>query len=215
MKIRNISKDLHTIENGILGALNTPEIQLKMALLGYTRERIMEGLNLLEEVKQITSSHIEDYSDQYNATALLREKWSEAYSIYMITLKVVRVAFKGQPSMLSRFRANGKRQKSLSGWLNDARIFYSNLLDTPAAMERMNYFGYTAERLLNEQKGVHEVENLHILRLTEKGEAQQSTIQRDKLFDALCDWYSDFRAIARIALYDTPQLLEALGIVKK
>jgi hypothetical protein len=61
---------------------------------------------------------------------------------------------------------------------------------------------------------VNEVENLHSKQLSEKGEAQQSTIERDKAFDELCKWYSSFRAIARIALYEKPQLLEALGIVK-
>jgi hypothetical protein len=62
---------------------------------------------------------------------------------------------------------------------------------------------------------VEEVENLHIKQLSEKSAAQQATQKRDEAFDELCDWYSDFRGIARIALYDDPQLLEALGIVKK
>jgi hypothetical protein len=32
------------------------------------------------------------------------------------------------------------------------------------------------------------------------GGAQQSTQDRDRAFDELCDWFSDFRAIARVAL---------------
>jgi hypothetical protein len=215
MKRKNIPIDLLMIENGIHGVLNTPEIQHKMDKFGYTQERISEGLNLLEEVKQMVSAHIEHYNSQYASTALLHEKCSEVYAIYMVTLKIVRIAFKGQPDILLRFKANGERQRSLSGWLSDANILYSNLLDMPAAIERMNYFGYSVERLQNEQRDVNEVENLHSLQLSTKGKAQQSTIERNKLLDELSDWYSDFRAIARIALYDTPQLLETLDIIKK
>ena len=60
-----------------------------------------------------------------------------------------------------------------------------------------------------------DIEELHSNQLEKKGEAQQSTLERDKAFDDLTNWYSDFRAIARIALYEKPQLIEALGIVKK
>jgi hypothetical protein len=128
---------------------------------------------------------------------------------------VVRVAFHREPGKLQNFHATGKRHRSLSGWLNDARILYTNLQETPGALETMAQYGYTAERLQEEQQQVEEVAQLHSRQLEETGGAQQSTQDRDHAFDDLCDWYSDFRAIARVALYDKPQLLEALGIVKK
>jgi hypothetical protein len=211
----SIAKILHIIKTGILGVLNTPEIQSKMTVFGYTPERIAQGKELLEKAQRMTSTHVGDYSDQYAATETLQKTWSDVYSRYMVTLKVVRVAFKSETDMLARFRATGKRRRSLSGWLADARILYDNMLSNHVALERMSGFGYTIERLQNEQNDVYEIERLHSLRLTEKGEAQQSTVDRDKVFDELCDWYSDFRAVARIALYDTPQLLETLGIIKK
>jgi hypothetical protein len=133
----------------------------------------------------------------------------------MVTLKVVRVAFKGQPDKLARLNATGRRSKSLSGWLREARILYNNLLDAPDVLATMERFAYTSERLKEELRQVDEVENMRTRQLGEKSNAQQSTVERDKAFDELCNWYSDFRAIARIALYDKPQLLEAMGIVKK
>jgi len=60
---------------------------------------------------------------------------------------------------------------------------------------------------------VKAVAALHSKRLQESGFAQQSTVERDRLVDELCSWYSDFRAIARVALYEHRQWLEALGIV--
>jgi hypothetical protein len=88
-------------------------------------------------------------------------------------------------------------------------------LNSPEALEVMGRYGYTLEKLNSEFQDVSEVERLHSKQLSEMGTAQQSTVERDEAFDSLCKWYSKFRAIARIALYDKPQLLEALGIVKK
>jgi hypothetical protein len=126
-----------------------------------------------------------------------------------------RVAFHRETGKLQDFRATGECHRSLSGWLSDARILYINLQQTPGALETMALYGSTTERLQEEQQQVEEIAQLHSKQLEEIGSAQQSTKDRDHAFDDLCDWYSDFRAIARVALYDKPQLLEALGIVKK
>jgi hypothetical protein len=99
--------------------------------------------------------------------------------------------------------------------LREARILYANLLNNPDALSVMAGFGYTPDRLNRELANVNEVENLHSKQLSEKGGAQQATLERDAAFDALYKWYGDFRAIARIALFDKPQLLEALGIKVK
>jgi hypothetical protein len=211
----SFAEKMHRIEAGLRGVSNSSEIQKKMSECGYTPERMAKGMALVDKTKRLTSIQVEIYGDKFTATDILLKQESVVYSSYMITLKVVRVAFKGEFDMLARFKATGERRKSLSGWLMDARIFYENLLDTPAAIERLRQFGYTPERLQEELNAVNEIENLNSRRLTEKGLAQNSTVERDKAFDELCNWYSDFRAIARVALYDTPQLLEALGIVKK
>jgi hypothetical protein len=210
-----IAAKLHNIENGILGVQNNPEIQDKLNAYGYTPERISEGRRMLDNVTGLMSSQVEEYGDQYVATGELKKRWKSSYADYMVTVKVTRVAFNGQPELLQRFNATGVRNRSLSGWLRDARILYTNLLNSPESLAVMARFGYTVERLNNELAAVNEVENLHSKQLGEKGEAQQSTLDRDLAFDALCKWYGDFRAIARIALFEKPQLLEALGIVKK
>jgi hypothetical protein len=215
MSKERIAVKLHSIENGILGVSNSLEIQTRMIPFGYTPEKIAHGVGLLNKAKNLTASQVGSYGDQYSATDEVDRKWAESYAAYMVTVKVTRVVFKDRPDLLAKFRVTGRRNKSLSGWLNDARIMYANILDTPEALTALAQYGYGAEKLAAEFAAVDEVENLHSKRLAEKGEAQQSTVERDRAIDELCNWYSDFRAIARIALYDAPQLLEALGIVKK
>jgi hypothetical protein len=210
-----IAGKLLSIEESLKGVRNNPEIAEKMSAFSYTPERLNEGEQLLEKVTRLMTAQVEEYSDQYVASGDFSKLWKKAYGVYMVTLKVMRVAFMEQPEMLQRFNATGKRNRSLSGWLRDAKIMYTNVLNSPESLEVMAQYGYTAEKLEKEFQEVIEVERLHTIQLKEKGQAQQSTAERDEAFDALCRWYSKFRAIARIALYEKPQLLEALGIVKK
>lgn len=203
------------MNEGISGVENNPEIQEKLNPFGYTFEHISEGRILLDRATGLMTAQVKGYSKQYLAYGEFGKFWKSVYGVYMITLKVVRVAFTGEPEMLQRFNATGERNRSLSGWLRDAKILYTNLLNSPEALDVMGRYGYTFEKLNSEFQDVSEVERLHSKHLSEMGNAQQSTVERDEAFDALCKWYSNFRAIARIALYEKPQLLEALGIVKK
>ena len=62
------------------------------------------------------------------------------------------------------------------------------------------------------QAQVEQAMTLNTAQEREKGEAQEATKQRDAALKALDEWLVDFRVIARIALEDNPQLLEALNI---
>ena len=133
----------------------------------------------------------------------------------MILVKIIRVAFNGNVDALSSFMAIGQRSRSLSGWLREARVLYSNLLSNPQLIDVLRQYGIAANKAQEGLKQVQEIEDFYSKQLEKKGEAQQSTQERDQAYDDLANWYSDFRAIARIALYEKPQLLEVLGIVKK
>jgi hypothetical protein len=215
MNGKKIAAKLHEIGNVISGALNSLEILKKLAAFGYTTEHINEGKAMLGNVMRLMTNQVKEYGKQYAATDAQEKFLNSTYSAYMITVKMSRIAFKKHPDILSALGVTGKRSRSLSGWLRRRRILYTNLFEIPDALEIITQFGYTAEGLQKELQDVEEVENLHIKQLSGKSAAQQSTQKRDEAFDELCDWYSDFRGIARIALYDNPQLLEALGIVKK
>ena len=62
---------------------------------------------------------------------------------------------------------------------------------------------------------IPEVEAARAAYLKEKGESQDATTIKDTAFAKLDDWMSEFYAVARIALEDNPQLLEALGLIVK
>ncbi len=211
-----IAQKLHSMENGIMGALNSPQIIERMIPYGYTPERIQsEGRALWDKANELAIYHSKKYGEQFESTAQSQLLLEKAYQNYIVTLKIVRIAFKDNVELLKGLDATGKRSRSYSGWLKNSRVFYTNLLSNPAALDRLIMFNVTADRLTNELDEVNCFEELYTQELAGKADAQQSTVDRDQAFDELCNWYSDFRAIARIALYDKPQLLEAMGIVKR
>jgi len=59
------------------------------------------------------------------------------------------------------------------------------------------------------------ISDLRHQRMQEKGEAEEATSSRNASIKALKVWMNDFRYVARMALRDNPQLLEALGMVVK
>jgi hypothetical protein len=198
----------------IKATLENPEILNRLAPFGYTAEKITEGRELLNEVNHLAANQVLEYGNQYGYTDEQEAFFDTTYGKYMVAVKISRVAFKKQPDVLSALKVIGERPRSMSSWSHSARILYSNLLELPDALETISRFGYTEERLKKELQDVEEVEKLHLQQLRGKSAAQLATQKRDKVFDELCNWFSDFRAIVRIALYDNPQLLEALGIRK-
>ncbi|MBK7919539.1 MAG: hypothetical protein IPJ94_25435 [Chloroflexi bacterium] len=73
-------------------------------------------------------------------------------------------------------------------------------------------YNVTEAQLLAGQTAVTAVANLNANQEKEKSEAQKATKARDKALDDLDEWYVEFRELARIALEDDAQQLEALGL---
>lgn len=210
-----IAKKLHEVQSSISGVKNYPEISEMLSQFGYNEGKMAEGQAKLDKTKALMAQQVDNYGDQYGATEQVIKNREKAYANYMVLVKIMRVAFKGDVDALTSFMAIGQRSRSLSGWLREAQIAYTNLLNNSVSLEILEKYGITQERITDGLQQVQEIETLYSKQLEKKGEAQQSTLERDRAFDDLTNWYSDFRAVARIALYEKPQLLEVLGIVKK
>ena len=141
----------------------------------------------------------------------MKAAWDEADAAYMRTFKVARVAFKDSAKGQAAMMLSGTRKHSLSGWIEQATAFYSNLLGNADLLAAMAAFGYDQARLAAEQALVQKVVTANLVQEKEKGEAQDATKQRDAKLDALDTWMSDFKAIATVALEERPQWLEKLG----
>lgn len=209
----SIGDFLNSAQVAIDNALSNAEVQNYLSELGYTPERIQEGKALYEAAVAGQGQRTSEYADQLGATAALEEARTKANKTYMRFLRIARVAFKDNVSATSALKMNGDRKKSLSGWLLQAGEFYDQALSRPEILNRLAEYNITAEKLEAGKAEVEAVKAANTAQETEKSEAQEATQLRDRALDALDDWLDDFLAIARIALEDSPQLAESLGLL--
>ena len=194
-------------------ALANAEIQNSLSAFGYTPEKIQGGRVLYDRAQAATQQQITEYGEQIGSTAALNEAWQQAKTTYNPFVQVARVAFKKKPGIATQLAIAGARKRTLSGWVEQARVFYDNALSNADIGSRLAEFGITQEKLQGGKAEVEALEGLNAAQEEEKGEAQQATKTRDEAIDVLSDWLEDFLDIAEVALSGSPQLLEALGVV--
>lgn len=199
----------------INNSLQNTELAPILAEYGYSPEKLKAGKALLDELSTLEHKQSKEYGDQYQATHELEEKKETAHKVYMRFVKIARVALADENAAWESLGLRGDRKQSTPGWLAQCFRFYSNLNGNSHWKELMGNFGVSPEKLVAGEALVSQVEQAFNKQKTEMGEAQEATRLRDQAADKLQAWYSDFIAIARIALEDQPQYLEILGVVER
>lgn len=208
---RGMAQRLFRAYQAVEGALADEMIRAAVAPFGYTEERLLEGRALVEEAQRLVAKQRLEYGEQYEASQQVQQAWATARTAYARTLKVARIALRGNSLAEGALLLRGERHERLSGWLEQATTFYRNLLDTPDLLAALHPFGYTPAVLAHEVALVEAVRAASIAQQYEKGEAHAATQQRDAALATLDAWLADFKAIAQVALAANPQWLEKLG----
>ncbi len=210
-KRKTIDERTHAAQVAIDNALGIPGILNCVNAFGYNKNELGVGKGLHDKVVALVIKQKAEYGDQFEATKELNDAWAIAKDAYGNSVTVARVAFKKAPKAVTTLGLSGKRKETLSGFIQEATLFYDNLPTTPKLLEGMKRFGYTKTKILSEKKLLNAVIRLNNKQEKEKGEAREATLKRDKMIDKLDAWMSDFREIAKVALADNPKWLDKLG----
>ncbi|MDR1678884.1 MAG: hypothetical protein LBR81_03820 [Prevotellaceae bacterium] len=212
---QSLTARMALIGQGINGAMANPDIMNRLKDFGYTEEKMTAGKTLFDQTQVEVIAHKKEYGEQYSAYEVVEKLWEPIQNAYKQTRDLCRIGLKNKVGALHSLRATGSRSRSIAGFIKDARILYTNLMEQAEYLQTMNGFGISKEKLTTDLEAIQQLETAYQNYLKERGEAQDSTVKRDRLLDSLYDWYSDFRAVTRIALADNPQLMEGLGVVVK
>ena len=210
-KNRTIDERLLDAQVAIDNALGDTGILNALTVYGYNSAKINAGKALLTSAQELVNKQKAEYGEQYEASEKVEKAWDEADEEYMKTVKVARIALKDDVKAQTSLMLSGKRKATLSGWIEQADAFYSNLTKDTTLMNKMSAFGYNTTKLNTESALVKKVKDANLEHEKEKGDAQDATQKRDIKIEELDAWMSDFKGIAYVALDENPQWLEKLG----
>jgi hypothetical protein len=199
----------------INNSLSDSKILDAVSQMGYSESKLNEGAALLNEAKTIVENQRKEYGEVDEAQDRYESERKAANDDYMDTIRICRVAFKDDVKAITTLELNGRRARTISGWLEQTTSFYRSLLSNDEWKAALANFGQTEEKLTARLNAIEQVALASETVKKEMGDAQNATRERDMKLEELAEWVNDYEVIARIALADKPQLLEKIGIVVK
>ena len=199
----------------INNSLSDAKVLGAVSEMGYPETKLNEGAALLEETTALVETQKKEYGEVDEAQSVFENQRRTANKTYMDMLSICRVVFKNDVKAITSLELNGRRARTISGWLKQTSGFYRAILGNEEWKNALAVYGQTEDKLTAQLTAVEEVARMSESVKKEKGDAQNATQERDEKLEELAEWVSDYEVIARIALAEKPQLLEKLGIVVK
>lgn len=185
----------------------------RLAEYNFDRERLLAGRALCDAAIAAQSLQKVEAGEGEDATAARDAAWDVAEKSYTRLLKIARMALASVPTSAQALGMDGQRKKSLTGWMAQARQFYDGLAKHPEYLARLGSFGITAAKVAAARADLDALDAASSTQHTEQVEAQDATAKRDAALDAADTWMEEFVVVFKVALEDSPQLIETLGVV--
>lgn len=208
MYYSSIPKLFASADRAIYNTLEHGEIQKKMSHYGFPQKRLQEGKALLEKALMLHGAKDDRYDEKQELSEQLQADEQTARRYFEDHVAAIRLIFRKEPLTLAKFRIKRIARK-VDEWTLQARLFYQKVEAHAGTLES---YDLSREEIAQAKAMVEAVMVARNQRVQKKGEAEEATRVRNMAIKELKAWMSEFRSIARVALKDSPQMMEALGM---
>lgn len=206
------SQFLERTRTALTNSETNNEIKTALADYGMTSEKIVEGKKVYENTKDVFEHSENEKAETEIASGVYKKSFSELEVFFKRHRKQTSIFFKKNPEILVTLGVKGRLPSTYSGFFEKVSQFYGGIKKNPAIQTEMKKIKITSPVVA---EGLKMLDNLLANRAEfdrEMGESQDATKSKNAAFEQLEEWMDDFDSIAKVALFDRPQLLEALGI---
>jgi len=205
------SKTMEMYRTALHNVRTQPRIASGMVGFGYGPAKIDEGKDLHIRTQEAIESKLRlknAAAAAYRHLLSLQKEFTAKYTLHRMKARIV---FEDSPSLMNHLLLNKPLTGSFVPWLDVVSTFYSLVLSKIELQEQLSRMLVTREELLAAKVGIAAIEKARAAYVLANAEAQNATQVKNVAFKKLDVWMREFYAVAKVALYDTPQLMEALG----
>jgi hypothetical protein len=206
-----IKEFLENLKRSLDVAMRDTFIMSALATIGWTETILDQGFQIHQNAQELFEKQIKEKGEQVDARQRFEEFFDEVHDIYMLHIKFCRSALR-RTTKLKEFGLDVPREKSINGWLMQAKAFYANALKSDELIESLAAFAVTRENLEEGQGKILELEGLKEQHDIETGEAQDATRQRDEAVEEAYTWAGAYQWALKYCLKDRPENLEKVLI---
>ncbi len=213
-KSKSINERMERFHIRIWNASSDEIISARLEPFGYTTEK-MEALKTLYNETQELIKHQKDEKQGYkfagDTFSDTLEKSKKDFYELRDRLRFFYTSDKPMAQTLGLYLDNFGRY---ADYVAGAKLFYTRLLASSEALEKLVPFGYTTESVTALSDQVNELDHLKETREKESGDAQYATKERNAKLDELEEACNELTRLAKLLFRgDEAQYLEKLGIV--
>ena len=183
----------------------------ELAEYGYDAAAIAQGEALYTNFVEKYDTNKTETAQETTAYAVFSNAFETTTAIYKTDRKKAKIIFKNQPDVLRNLQLNKPLLERNAVVIDTMRLFYDMLHNNTELLSALNRLKITADHVNQQLGNVANVQTVYAAYVQEKGESQQATQDKNKAFDAVSKWVSEFYSVAKIALEDQPQLLESIA----
>lgn len=200
--------------NALTNAL-LDDIEPLLLKRGIKKADVIAKQTEFDKLATLNEDQKTEYGQSYQATADYTALEKTLHEDYIDHLELARIAFKNNIAAQTGLGLRGRRKLDEAGYCKQALQFYNGILNSADYKTAMLTKGVDTAEATAMQVGFTNLEALSAKKDKEFGEAQSATKKRNKLYDDLSEWYSDFKKTAIIALRKYPQYREKLGWLER
>jgi len=206
------SKFLERSRTALTNAQSNAVIKAALADYGMNDEALVGGKQIFKISQSAWESNIREDAESTEASIAYQTTYRELQATFKVHRDKTLIFFKKNPELLVRLGVKGRFPQKYNDFFDKAKQFYNTIKTDAELQAEFDKIKITAA-IVDECLALLEellAKRSHFDK--ELAESQDMTKNKNAALIALKSWMDDFDAIAKVALYDQPQLLEALGI---